>query len=164
MTVRAGASSIGNLNKREQPMRSGMTVWVSLMCLGGLACCSSGGGYYSGGGNGGNGGSAKCMLACQPPASGPCSMNDPTACVDACTTLTAGLSSACTQCIVEHSGWCWLECTCQGGKCTKVGDCTYPVGEPAYPPGCDPVADTKCEASYTLARSTGSACKAACGM
>ena len=48
---------------------------------------------------------AKCKTACTPPTSGTCSTEDPTPCTRDCVTLTEGLTTACAQCVVEHTRW-----------------------------------------------------------
>src|SRR5215218_6533032 len=68
-----------------------------------------------GGGSGDGGASAdafedKCALACTPKKA--CEGQASAECEQACVTTVKGLSTACAQCIVEHTGWRGAECVC----------------------------------------------------
>jgi hypothetical protein len=141
-------------------MRSPLRALLGSLALGGLVVLAAACGNGSSGGSGQY--ADKCDLACVPP-SGPCGAEDSASCQTSCTTALEGLSVACAQCVVEHSGWAGTTCTCSGGNCSEdsFGPGTNSGG--SGPDICDPATATRCS-GFELAKTTGSDCKALCAV
>lgn len=86
---------------------------------------------------GGGSHAAACQLACTSMMR-MCSAQDPATCEQDCATVTASMSDACTQCVLDNSGWEGLQCQTYGlcpvfasdhswgqnGNCTTTANCT----------------------------------------
>src|SRR5260221_12042174 len=119
---------------------------ISLSLLVVASACSSRGAYAS-----------KCDPVCQPPA-GPCAGSDASGCQSTCTGATDGLTAACAQCMIEHSGWSGKTCNSQTGCVDSFGPGT--TGSCSSGSTCTS-ADDACT-GFVMGKISNSACVAFC--
>jgi hypothetical protein len=78
--------------------------------------------------------------------------------------MTSGLKTECVQCIVEHSGWEGIRCTCIGTPCTTCGFSSggaVACKSPAVGEECT-AAQEMCS-GFEIYKASGSQCTAFCG-